>query len=307
MEIATVRDQLRSVLIEEIAPRFRGTSLQEQRATLDAMGAQAEMPAGLAVERGFAAGVPVEWLTPTNATERTVLYLHGGGFSMGSCASHRNIAARVAVACCARSVVPEYRLAPEHPFPQGLDDILAVFESLLASGIPADQMIFAADSGAAGLAISTVLRGRERGLPAPGAMVLLSPWVDLTLSGDSHISRATVDPWLSQEILVAMRDAYIGETDPTDPLISPLLADLSGLPPMLVQVGDQEILLSDSSRLAARAIEAGVRVELEVWEAMWHVWHLFSPTLPEANRAFEQMGAFIDAQFARTGDLRICG
>jgi epsilon-lactone hydrolase len=287
------------MLIHEVAPLFDGTELAVQRATLDGIGAQAELPPDLGVEREAIAGVPAEWLSPPRCEDRVVLHLHGGGFAMGSCTSHRALAANLAIACKARLALPEYRLAPEHPFPAGLDDAVEVYAALLAQGIGAEQIVVSGDSAGGGLALSTMLKIAERGLARPCALVLLSPWTDLTLSGESIETRAAVDPWLRPHILAPMRGHYLVDTDPSHPLVSPLQGDLSALPPTLIQVGDHEILLSDSTRLAERARAAGVDVDLQVSEELWHVFQLFAPALPDANEAFVRIGEFVDRCFQR--------
>jgi acetyl esterase/lipase len=301
---AEIRDQLRNVLVHEIAPKFMGTSLEEQRAVLDGMGAAAEMPAGLMVARSTLAGVPVEQLTPAVRDRRVLLHAHGGGFVMGSAQSHRALAGRIGVACRARVVLPEYRLAPEHLFPAGLEDLLAVYRALLSTGTPAEQIIVSGDSAGGNLVVAMLVRARELGLPMPGAMVLLSPWLDLTCSGESMRTRATIDPWLKPEMCAAIRDMYAGHLNLCDPLVSPLHAELAGLPPMLLQVGDHEILLSDSERMFERARAAGVAAELEVYPAMWHVWQQFAPMLPEANQALASVGSFVDECFAARSPRR---
>lgn len=293
-----IRDQLRAMLIQEIAPRFAGTSLEVQRATLDAMGAQSELPANLMVERSVLAGVPVELLTPVQRERRVVLHLHGGGFAMGSAGSHRALAGRIGEACKARVVLPEYRLAPEHPFPAGLDDALAVYRALLTSGTPAEQILVTGDSAGGNLAVALMFRLRAAGLPMPRALLLLSPLLDLTCSGETMQTRAEVDPWLKPELFAPIVGCYLGGADLADPLCSPLFGNLAGLPPMLLQVGDHEILLSDSTRMAERAEAAGVEVELEVYPQVWHVFHLMAPMLPEAMQAFARMREFVDARFA---------
>ncbi|MFV8751124.1 alpha/beta hydrolase [Nannocystaceae bacterium ST9] len=285
------------MLVDVVAPQFVGRSLEEQRAALDAMGSQAEMPAGMMVARSSLAGVPLEQLTPANRERRVVLYVHGGGFTMGSCESHRALAGRIGAACRARVVLPEYRLAPEHPFPAGLEDLVAVYRALLASGTPAEQIIVVGDSAGGGLAVSMLLRAREAGLPSPRAMVLLSPWLDLTCSGESMQTRADVDPWLRPDMCLAIRDFYLADADPSQTLASPLMAELAGLPPMLIQVGDHEILLSDAKRMAVRAWAAGIDAELQVSPDLWHVFQLFAPMLPDAVEAIERIGTFVDQRF----------
>ncbi|HVI03273.1 MAG TPA: alpha/beta hydrolase [Enhygromyxa sp.] len=226
---------------------------------------------------------------------------------MGSCNSHRALCARLSVACNAEVILPEYRLAPEHPFPAGLEDLVQVYASLLEGGLRADEIVVAGDSAGGNLALSTVLLARDRGLPMPRALVLLSPFTDLTLTGASLVTHAEIDPWLRPQAVPVVRDTYLGGADPSHPLASPLWADLHGLPPMLIHVGEQEILLADSTRLAERASDAGVEVEIEVGKDLWHVWHLFAPALPEANEAIARIGDFVDRVFTPPIQLRSCG
>ncbi len=307
MDHITVRDQMRTVLTRDIAPQFVGTAIHVQRAMLDAMGAQAEVPTGVAISQKTLAEVPVEWLSPVRREQRVILYLHGGGFAMGSSDAYRAFVARLAIACQAQLVFPEYRLAPERPFPAGLHDTADVYAGLLEQGYEPEQIIVAGDSAGGGLALSTLIEAKLRGLPMPQALVLMSPWTDLTFSGESIETRAAIDPWLRPESLSEMRELYLRGTDPANPLASPLWADLSALPPMLIQVGEQEILLSDSLRLATRARAAGVSVELELGKDLWHVWQFFGPALPDANEAIDRIGAFVDAQFETNSALRHCG
>ncbi|NVB39903.1 alpha/beta hydrolase [Pseudenhygromyxa sp. WMMC2535] len=294
-------------MTNEIRPALEGRSVEEQRVALDQIGGSADMPAGVAVKRVSIHGLEAEWLIPANATERVVLYLHGGGFIMGSCDSHRAIAARVATAARARALVIEYRLAPEHPFPAGLEDVITSYAWLLERGHAAEQIIFAGDSAGGGLAMSAILLAQERGLPQPGTLVMISPWTDLTMSGESLVTRSKIDPWLQQGLCEDNRSLYLcNGTSATDPLVSPVNADLANLPPTLIQVGDHEILLSDSERVAESARAAGVHVELEVQPEMWHVWHLMAPLLPEANEAYERIGAFIERRYEHP-QISACG
>lgn len=307
MQHLTTRDQIRTILVRDIAPLFAGAGIEAQRAALETMGAQAELPSGLLVERTTIAGVPVERLSFASREPRIILYMHGGGFVMGSCDSHRSLCARLAAACKAEVIVPEYRLAPEHPFPAGLEDAVSVYKGVLEAGVSADQIVVAGDSAGGGLAISTLLLAADRGLPMPRAMVLLSPFTDLTMSGASVEICAAIDPWLRAADLPPICDAYLQGVDPAHPLVSPLWADLSQLPPMLIHVGEHEILLDDSTRLAERAAAAGVDVEIEIGEELWHVWHFFAPALPEAIESIDQIGNFVDRQFASATPLRNVG
>jgi monoterpene epsilon-lactone hydrolase len=291
---APIRDQFRAMLVEQIKPAFHlDVPLAQQRQVLDGMGAAAPMPAGVTVERGELAGLPTERLAAADwSADHLLLHLHGGGYVMGSCASHRALTAQIAAACGIRAVLPEYRLAPEHPFPAALDDAVAVYRAAIEQ-VPAHNVVVVGDSAGGGLTLATLVALRDAGVPLPAAAVVLSPFTDMTFTGESVAGRADVDPWLSPPLLEPVTRHYVGEHDRRDPRLSPLFADLRGLPPLLIHVGDQEILLSDSTRLSERAREAGVAVELEVWPELWHVFHLFAPALPDAAAALAKIGAFV--------------
>jgi acetyl esterase/lipase len=197
-----------------------------------------------------------------------------------------------------RVLLIEYRLAPEHPFPAAIEDVSKAYQWLLASGIAPEQIVIGGDSAGGGLALAALLWLRDREVVLPGAVVLISPWLDLALTGPSLYTRAEVDPLCSIEGLQIAASYYLGNADSKTPMASPLYGDLHGLPPLLIQVGDHEILLSDSTRLAEKAKAAGVDVRLEIWNAMWHVWHGWAATLPEAQQAIERIGAFIQQQLS---------
>jgi acetyl esterase/lipase len=272
----------------------RNATLQSQRADLESSARFLPMPRSVAVQRIDIGRAPAEWLRPPGTPEhRAVLYLHGGGHAMGSAATHRALAARIAVAARTPALLPELHLAPEHPFPAALDDGMAAYRWLIENGASPHGIVIAGDSSGGGLAIALSLSLRDASVPLPAAIVCLSPWTDLALTGESIRSRADVDPLcsLAESTLHAAR--YVGTHDPRTPLISPLYADLHGLPPTLTQVGDREILLSDSLRLTDRARAAGVDAELEVWDGMWHVWHLLAAYVPEGRQAIDRIGAFI--------------
>lgn len=296
---SAIRDQFRQLLIHQIAPTFRGggVPLGEQRRFLDNMGNNAALPPGLEVSVRELAGRPCEWLrNPGHSGEHVFLYLHGGGYVMGSCAAYRALASRLALACGIQAVVPEYRLAPEHPFPAGLDDAVAAYHALLAAGHDPRRIVIGGDSAGGGLTLATLLTLRDAGAPLPAAAVLLSPFTDLTCSGETLTTRAAVEPWLDPTLFDPLARLYAGKHDRAQPLLSPLLGDLRGLPPLLIHVGDHEVLLADSTRLAERARAADVRVEIEVWPELWHVFQFFAPALPEAQRSLDQIGAFVRAR-----------
>lgn len=273
--------------------------VEKQRAMVDKNAGMIKAPKEMAVERAVAGGVPGEWLSmPGSRADRVLLHFHGGGYAMGSCVTHRGMVARLAGACGGRAFLPEYRLAPENPFPAALEDALAAYRGLLQTGIMPQNIIISGDSAGGGLAVATLVSLRDGGLPQPAAAVCLSPWTDLALTGESLTIRAKADPWLVRRAAEIQAAYYCGNNDPRNPLISPLYADLRGLPPLLIQVGEDEILLSDSTRLVERAREAGVDVTLDIWPGMWHVWHCLAPKLPEASRAIEQAGQFIRNRLA---------
>jgi phosphinothricin tripeptide acetyl hydrolase len=278
-------------------PPPESLTLAEQRAQYERAERAFPIPADVAVERVVAPVAPAEWLVPPSARADTVvLYLHGGGYVIGSPRSHRHLAAAIARAARARAVVLEYRLAPEHPFPAALEDAVDAYQWLLAQGIAPARVAIAGDSAGGGLTVATLVALRERGLPLPAAGVAISPWVDLTCSAPSYAKNAAADPIVRPAIVAEMARAYLGPVDPRTPLASPLFADLSGLPPLLIHVGSGEVLLDDATRLAERLKAAGVAARLEIVPRMVHVWHWFLPMLDEAQTAVDDIGAFVNAQ-----------
>jgi phosphinothricin tripeptide acetyl hydrolase len=252
------------------------------------------VPADVKIEHVAAPAAPAEWLTPAGARDdAAVLYLHGGGYVIGSPRSHRHVAAAIGAAAWARVLVPDYRLAPEHPFPAAVEDAVAAYRWLLSRGISPARIVIAGDSAGGGLAVATLLALRDGGVPLPAAGVCISPWVDLTCSGASYTTRVDVDPIVRAAGVGEMAALYLAGTDPKTPLASPLFADLSGLPPLLIHVGDDEVLLDDSMQLAERARKARVEATLDVWPAMIHVWHWFFPMLEEGQAAIDRIGAFV--------------
>jgi acetyl esterase/lipase len=245
----------------------------------------------LATEAG---GVPAEWVSAPGADpDRVLLYLHGGGYCIGSIATHRSLVARLSAASGARVLNVDYRLAPENPFPAAVDDGVAAYRWLLGEGADPSRVAIGGDSAGGGLTAATLLALRDAGERLPAAGVLLSPWTDLTFSGESHRTRADEDPMVGVDGLRLMADAYRGSEDAEHPLVSPLLADLTGLPALLIQVGTAEVLLDDATSLAKRAEAADVAVSLEVWDEMIHVFQAFAPLLPEAQQAIDRIGAYL--------------
>jgi monoterpene epsilon-lactone hydrolase len=267
---------------------------QETRVAFDQMGMQQQLASGTKIEAVVAGGVKADWFTtPESENDRVILYLHGGGYIFGSPTSHRGIISRLAKAARARVLALDYRLAPEHPFPAAVEDSTAAYRWLLEQGYKPSKIALAGDSAGGGLTIATLVALREAKTPLPAAAVPISPWVDLEGTGESMKTRAAVDPMVQKEGIAGIAAQYLGQTDPKNPLAAPLYADLKGLPPLLIHVGDAETLLSDATRIAEKAKQAGVKVDLKIYPEMIHVWHLFADILPEAQQAIEEIGGFV--------------
>jgi monoterpene epsilon-lactone hydrolase len=281
--------QVMEVLAQSRPPA--GTPVEKVRELMAMLASLFEPETGVTVEE-TQEGPAGEWLIPEQASEdHALLYLHGGGFVLGSPAVYRHLTTRLAQAARMRTLVPDYRLAPEHPFPAGLDDAVAAYEHLLASGREPEQIAVAGDSAGGGLTVSLLLACKERGLPMPGAALLFSPWLDLAGTGESTTERASRDPLIRPEDLLRYAELYLDGKKPDSPLASPLCGDLSGLPPTTVYVGTEEVLFDDSERFVAAARQAGVRVTYSVGERMPHVWPYFAPMLPEGVETLIEAGA----------------
>jgi acetyl esterase/lipase len=235
------------------------------------------------------------WITPhKHSTDTLVLYLHGGGFCMGSVHSHKAYLAWFSHLTGCPLLVTTYRLAPEHPFPAALEDSITAYSWLIKHKMPFQNIILAGESAGGGLCLSTLVYAREHGLPLPTAAVCISPWLDLAHTGESFIYNQHKDALLSISNVLQAAAFYYQNNDPYHPLISPLYADLSGLPPLLIQVSNTEMLLSDSLRVTDKAKAHAVNVTLEIWKNMPHAWPYFAPILPEARKAILHIKQFID-------------
>jgi epsilon-lactone hydrolase len=287
-EIAALRAQLMG--------RPRADDYRQMRKDFDALGRSFGLAADIAAERTAANGVPAESTTTPNAEHTgALLYLHGGGYVIGSLESHRHLAAEAGRAAGIAALALDYRLAPEAPFPAPVEDALAGYRFLLARGIAPQRVAFAGDSAGGGLVVAAMLAVREAGLPQPACGWCISPWVDMEGLGESMTSKAAVDPIVDKTRLVELARLYLNGADPRSPLAAPIYADLSGLAPLFIQVGAAETLLDDALRLAGAAGAADVRVDLEIWPEMIHVWHLFHPALAAGRRAIEAGGAAVRA------------
>jgi phosphinothricin tripeptide acetyl hydrolase len=280
-------------------PPSDSLTVAERRAQYERAEKAFPTPPEIKVERVSAPVAPAEWLRPPGAVAgRVVLYLHGGGYVIGSPRSHRHLAAAIAAAGQASALLLDYRLAPEHPYPAAVDDATAAYRWLLDQGIAPGHIVIGGDSAGGGLTVATLLALRDARLPLPAGGVCISPWVDLTCSGGSYRTKAAVDPIVTRTGVEEMARAYLGSSAARTPLASPLFADLRGLPPLLVHVGSDEVLLDDAVQLADRARSAGVDATLEVWDRMIHVWHWFLPMLDEAQAAVDGIGRFTRARAA---------
>jgi len=269
-------------------------SIEEQRAEFDTLTSQFPLAEDVRCEPADAGGVPAEWITtPEAVEERVIYYLHGGGYMMGSINTHHEMISRLSRATGARALAIDYRLAPENPFPAAVEDSTAAYRWLLSTGVDPARLVIAGDSAGGGLTVATLVALRDAGDPLPAAAVCLSPWVDLECLGESMTTKAEVDPMVPRESGLQWAKAYVGDAHPRTPLAAPLYADLTGLPPLLIQVGTAEMLLDDATRLAERAKSVGVDVALEVWDDMIHVWQFFASMLPEGQQAIDRIGEFI--------------
>ncbi|MBI1885249.1 MAG: alpha/beta hydrolase [Chloroflexi bacterium] len=270
------------------------SGLEVFRDTFESAAARLPVAPDVSREPVDAGGVPGEWVTtPQSQDDRVLFYLHGGAYSTCSVTTHRDLIARLTRAARARALGINYRLAPEHPFPAAIEDATASYRWLLSTGIEPARIALAGDSAGGGLTVATLVALRDAGDPLPAAAACLSPWVDLEVTGESMVSRAEMDPVVQREPARLAAGVYLAGADPRTPLASPIYADLRGLPPMLIQAGDAETLLGDATRLADRARAAGVEVELEVWDGMFHVWQAWAFLLPEGQQAIERIGEFV--------------
>jgi len=247
-------------------------------------------------------GMPSLWVaTPGSERSRVLLYFHGGGYRLGSVRSHVDLMARIARAARCRVLGVNYRLAPEHRFPAPVQDAVAAYECLLAERVPAHCIALAGDSAGGGLAAAALLALRDRARPLPAAAVMLSAWTDLTAQSDTYATRAEADPIHQRTMILATARHYLGEqNEASHPLASPLFGDLAGLPPLLLQVGDRETVLGDSTRFAKKARAAGVEVTLEVYPDMIHVFQQFADLIPEAQQAIDSIGCFLSRVWAQS-------
>ena len=281
-------------LRQKLASRVRSDDYGQRRKDMDAGFLQYGIAHDVIVEPLTANGVRAEWTsTPQDSRDAAVLYVHGGGYVIGSLDSHRHLVSEAGRAAKAWALALDYRLAPEHPFPAAVEDAVSGYRYLLSRGISPGRIAIAGDSAGGGLVVAAMLAIRDAGLAQPACGWCISPWVDMEGIGESMSTKAEADPMVQRAGLLEMAGLYLGGADPRSPLAAPMYADLRGLAPLLIQVGAAETLLDDATRLARVAGAADVRVDLQIWPEMVHVWHLFHPELKEGLRAIEQGGAYV--------------
>ena len=269
------------------------------RKIMDERNQQIQIPKGIQWERVFPEGVASEWIVPPNAHQDSVLlFLHGGGGVLGLYNFDRLLASHITLACDIRALMPNYRLAPEYPFPSGLNDCVAVYSWLLSQNYLPQRIVIAGDSMGGMLTICVLLALHQKDLPLPRAAVCISPNTDPTCRGKTMHTNAFKDAGLSPKFARTLMRLYVNDHDLNDPLLAPLGADLNILPPILIQAGGDEILLDDAVRFAERAKAAGTNAMLEIWPHMWHVWHTCYPAIPEAGQAIEHISQFVQNQLS---------
>ena len=286
-------------ILKENRKREIKKRVEDGRSGLEELSRLAPLFKDAKLENVVAGGVPAAWMiTPEVVKDRAILYLHGGGYVEGSITSHQDLTQRISQTSKTRVLILDYRLAPEHPFPAALEDSISAYEWLINSeGYNPKNLIIAGDSAGGGLTLATLVKLRDQGIPLPAAAVCLSPWTDLALTGESMKLKLHEDPFVSPDGLMFDAVLYLGKTDPKNPYASPLYADFNGLPPLCIQVGSAEILLDDATRLAKRAKEAGVEVQLDIWEDMIHVFQAFAVMAPEGSDGIDKIGEFIKKFF----------
>jgi monoterpene epsilon-lactone hydrolase len=285
-------EQVRAMLADLIGGP--DTPFVERRAQTAKFAQAFVMPEGLRVEDDVLGGVPVEWVIPDGAAMSPVIFhLHGGGYVLGDPASSRPLTTALALKSGTRVVSVDYRLAPEHPFPAAVEDALKAYRALLARGYKGRDIAIGGESAGGGLTLATLLAARDADVALPASAFAISPWTDMACSAESFDSQAEVDPLLTRRSLKEMGDAYLADSDARDPLASPHYGNLAGLPPLLIHVGSDEVLLDDAKTLHEHALAAGVASSLEVWDGMIHVWHMFHPMLPEGDAAIGEIVTFV--------------
>ncbi|MCD4721431.1 MAG: alpha/beta hydrolase [Desulfobacula sp.] len=285
--LSAIFKQLRS------RPTFESVGIEQYRMLLEKSALAFKPDKSIKIEPFYINTIEAQWLLPLHHNEkRIIMYIHGGGYIAGSINSHKDLASRIAIASDAKILIFNYRLAPEHPFPKGLTDVIAVYQWLTNNLPDTHSISLVADSAGAGFALVLLSRLLMEARPLPVCSVFISPWIDLECQNKSHVENQEKDPMLSQSILKNTARLYT-DKDLSNPMISPINSKFSGISPILIQTGEHEVLVDDSKILSKKLNEAGATVQLEIWEEMFHVWHYFAKYLSEGKQAIKQIGNFI--------------
>lgn len=287
--------QAAAPIVDKLEGRSEADWPTLRRAYMDGLARLFPAPEGVGFGTQTLGGVPALRVAPEQAIEgRVLFYLHGGGYVHGGVDAYRGLAGRYALALRAEVLIPDYRQAPEHPFPTPIEDAFAAYRAVLDSGVDPRSLVLSGDSAGGALVVTLMRKARDAGLPLPAAGVAISPWANLTHSGASASVRDGLDPLCSTAFLGTLARTFLAGELPTHPDASPVFAPVHGLPPVLIQIGENEVMLSDAIRLAAHLGESRVRTSLEVWPGMFHVWHLFAGLLPDADRALRNAVRFLE-------------
>lgn len=286
--------------LSDLVPVLKGidttTKMSDIRDAYAKMLGQNQPPAGVRFEAVDMGGVPATLVTPDELkTDAVLMYIHGGAYIVGRPDGYHGIGGNYAKMLGARVYMPDYRLAPEHQFPAPIDDTLRAYEWLLEQNIAASKIAFAGESAGGAMVVSVMVAAKSKGLPLPAVGSSISPWANLEHTGASMSNREGLDPLNSKPVLDILARAFLGDTLANHPLASPVFADVTGLPPILVQIGENELMLSDAMRLANHLADNRVRVNLEVWPGMFHAWHFYAGMLAEGQQALESSVRFIEA------------
>lgn len=288
----SLKSKLLAGTIKSVKPIITRIDIPRQRKGMDLLRYIHPKPKTVALKPADDCPLKGEWALPDDpAPGRVILYTHGGAYVSGSPSTHEPIICRLAEACGVPVFAYEYRLAPEHPYPAALEDALTAVDYLIGCGYAPENMVFSGDSAGGGLTLALTMALRDRGRPLPAALCVISPWTDLTESNDTHFTNGEIDPLISSEELRNTAVLYAGQEDLRNPYISPLYGDFTGFPPTLIHVGTNEVLLDDSRELAKRLDAQGVETDIDIYDGMWHVWHMFD--VPEARAAVRKIAWFV--------------
>jgi monoterpene epsilon-lactone hydrolase len=282
-----------------VAPKLNNLqSIEETRKSMEKFAKFAKLPPETQVEKITIDRMAAEWVYVNQVRkDKVILFLHGGGYNVCSINTHRELGTHISKASGAKVLLIDYRLAPEHPFPAALEDATSAYRWLLDTGLTGKNIAIAGDSAGGGLSLATAISIRDEGDPLPSSIACISPWTDLLFTGNSVKTNSKIDPLVKAHAGIIMAKNYIGDNDPRNPLISPLYAEMKGLPPMLIHVGTDEMLLDDSKRIVKKAEDAGVNVTLKIYDKLWHAFHLNVNAMPEAKNAVAEFGSFIKKHY----------